>query len=287
MFKYLGAATAVAMSAGAAFASGGIVECVPLGNLLDDPKGTSLVSAIASDTYGAGASVHDLGVNRIVKGGLNAAALITPSLTFNASNIGGGSAVPGALPNNDRVYTGGSSPISSIGSLVLPMPSNKVEDGIGLWGDMVISFDLNEIRHAGGMNETQDFVFMARGGINDYAPETASLRVAVIVSNASGVLSAWVNGELVDVEENGGVWSVTGYVPEALSGSGQRLTNFLVPIPGDATQISLMSLSLDDGNSGDQAIFADAKLSTVPVPAPATFAVLGCGLIFNARRRRA
>src|SRR5690606_39226296 len=95
MFKYLGAATAVAMSAGAAFASGGIVECVPLGNLLDDPKGTSLVSAIASDTYGAGASVHDLGVNRIVKGGLNAAALITPSLTFNASNIGGGSAVPG------------------------------------------------------------------------------------------------------------------------------------------------------------------------------------------------
>lgn len=285
MFTYLGAATSVAITAGA-FASGGIVECIPLGNLLDDAKGSSLVAAISSDTYGAGASATDLGVSKIVKGGLNANALITPTITFNASSIGGYSTVPAAVPNNDRVFTSSAAPISAIGALMAPMPNTKVEDGIGLWGDMVLSFDLAEIRTSGGMNADQDFTFTARAGINDFATASASLRVAVIVSNAAGVISGWVNGQQVSVAQSGGAWFFDGAIPAALTGNGERVKDFLVPIPGNATQISFVSVSLGDGNAQDQAIFGDAKLSTIPVPAPGALAVLGGGLVLGARRRR-
>ncbi len=286
MFNYIGAATSVAICAGA-YASGGIVECIPLGNLLDDPKGTSLVTAIASDTYGAGASVNDLGVSRVVKGGLHANALFTPTLTFNASNIGGWSTVPAAVPNNDRVFTSSAAPISAVGVLLNPMPNSKVDDGVGLWGDMVLSYDLAEIRTAGGMNFDQDFTFTARAGINDYAADSASLRVAVIVSNAAGVISGWINGVEVSVAHSNGAWFFDGAIPEALTGTGNRLTNFLVPVPGDATQISLVSVSLGDGHANDQAIFGNAMLCTIPVPAPGVLAVLGGGLVLVARRRRA
>lgn len=286
MFTYLGAATSVAITAGA-MASGGVVECIPLGNLLDDAKGTSLINAIASDTYGAGASVNDLGVSRIVKGGLNANALITPTLTFNASSIGGFGTIPNAVPNNDRVFTTSAAPISAIGALQAPMPGTKVDEGIGLWGDMVLSFDLAEIRAAGSMDVDQDFTLTARAGINDYAAASASLRVAVIVSNASGVISGWVNGVEVSVAQSGGAWFFDGAIPSALTGDGERLKNFVVPIPGNATQISFVSVSLGDGNAQDQAIFGDAKLSTIPVPAPGALALLCGGLVMIARRRRA
>lgn len=287
MVKIIGAAASAAICAGA-FASGGVIECVPLGNLLDDPKGTSLINAIASDTYGAGASVNDLGVSKIVKGNLGGATLFAPGLMFNAANFGGAMTVPAATPNNDRVYTGSAAPISSIGTLLPPSANSKMDDGIGLWGDMVLSFDLNEIRVAGGLSSDQDFLFSARGGINDFAPVEASLRVAVIVSNGDGVLSGWINGQQVSVSETAGVWSFDGVIPSALTGDGDRLRDFLVPVPSNATQISLVSVSLDDGNySADGAVFANAMLCTsTTVPAPAALAVLGGGLLMGSRRRR-
>ncbi len=289
MVKFMGVVAFAAVSS-SALASGGIVETIPLGNLFDDAKGASIASAISSDTFGASAQITDLGVSKVYKGNLHLNAPITNSITFATAGFGGGSAMPSTLPTNDRVWSPTSAPISSTGTPLGPNGTSKVDDGVGLFGDMVISFDLSEIRSAALLDADQAFTFLAKGGINDYADASASLRVAVIVSNAAGVISGWINGQQVAVGQSGGLWSFAsfaGAIPAPLTGNGQRLTDFVVPVPGDATQISLISVSLGDGNAQDQAIFGDARLTTLPVPAPGALALFGGGLLLAARRRRA
>src|SRR5687767_2544713 len=79
---------------------------VPLGNLFDDPAGTGLAAAIASDTYAAGADAADLGVQTVMVGGLDAASVaIAPGINFNFANVGGGGASFTPIQNDSAYFT--------------------------------------------------------------------------------------------------------------------------------------------------------------------------------------
>src|SRR5688500_16648678 len=64
-------------------------QTIPLGNLFDDPTGTDLTTAIATDTYGAAADTGDVGVFA-VGNTLNQPVQIAPFQMFNFVSAGGG-----------------------------------------------------------------------------------------------------------------------------------------------------------------------------------------------------
>lgn len=238
---------------------------IPLSNLLDDDKNTSLVDAIASDTYQAVASSSDLGIFASVAGGLDADLAISPTVTFNLSSIGGGSGQAGS-PSNDTFRSLSTDAIRTTG-VSSPLPSIKIEDGIGMTANNLLTFDLDELRVAGGYAATDGF-FTARAGLNDTAGDNRGLvRTAAILSDASGnVIAGYVNGQQVDVSQSGGVWSFTGSIPPSLQGVGApRLSQFAFSVPANATHLTLATTSVGSINT-DHAVFSGANLEFNSVP---------------------
>src|SRR5687767_6898547 len=81
-------------------------QTVPLGNLFDDPAGTGLAAAIATDTYAEDADTGDLGVQTVLVGGLDAASVaIAPGINFNFANVGGGGASFTPIQNDSAYFT--------------------------------------------------------------------------------------------------------------------------------------------------------------------------------------
>src|SRR5688572_14539029 len=79
---------------------------VPLGNLFDDPAGTGLAAAVASDTYAEDAEATDLGIETVLLGGLDAASVaIAPGINFNFSNAGGGGGFFTPIQNDSAYFT--------------------------------------------------------------------------------------------------------------------------------------------------------------------------------------
>lgn len=230
---------------------------VPLGNLFDDPKGTSLADAIATDTYQAEGDAGDLGVYTVVDGGLNSAQTIAPGVQFNLSNAGGGGGVVSGKPSNDTFRSVSAEGIRTTGSS--GVPAEKVEDGIGMHADELITFDLNELRAAGGFVGDAAY-FSAYSGLNDTG-SAGSVKTIVLLSDDSGqVLAGYVNGQLVAVSNNGGVWSFSGNQPGVLSGSGDnRFAPIAVSIPPEAAHLTLAGTSNGSANS-DHAVFSEARL---------------------------
>lgn len=283
-------ATIVALGAGSTAFAGS--DGFFLSNLFDDAKGSTIANAMASDSYGAGASVTDLGIAIRTVGGLGGNSLVAPGITFATASAGGANSAPGSIPGNDRVFANGHSMAVSIAGIyqALPQPpGGKITDGIGMWGDQLLSFSLDEIRAAGGYDADQGFAFNSRAGLNDFAGEGGSLKLAFLVSDSSGVLFGMVNGVAVDVAESAGVWSFTGGQPGALTSAGQRLVDFNVFVPGNAKYITLISLSQGDGIGEDHGVWGNASLtpSRGDIPAPGTLALGAIGALVVGRRRRA
>jgi len=288
MRKSTTVATIVAFTAGStAFAgSNGIF----LSNLFDDAKGSTLANAMTSDAYGAGASVSDLGVVVRTVGGLGGNTLLAPGITFATASAGGANSAPGSVPSNDRVSANGSQmAVSTAGIYQAPAQASKMTDGIGTWGDQLITFSLDELRTAGSFGADQDFTFTSRAGLNDFAGAGGSVKMAFLVSDSSGVLFGIVNGVAVDVAENAGVYSFTGAQPGALTSAGQRLSDFNVYIPSNAKYITLVTLSQGDGITEDHGVWGSAALTPGrgDIPTPGTLALGAIGALAIARRRRA
>lgn len=237
---------------------------VALGNLFDDPKGTSLDVAIASDTYQAEGEPSDLGVYTVIDGSLNVGQTIAPGVNFDLSSIGGGSASAGS-PSNDTYRSNSNVAIRTTGSS--SVPSTKVEDGIGMHANGLITFDLGELRAAGGFLGTNGY-FTARAGLNDTAaPGGGSLRTIAILSDSAGnVLVGYVNGQAVEVVNTGGVWSFTGTFPSSVnSTANRRFAQFAFGVPEEASYLTLAATS--SGSIGsDHAVFSGATLDFNSIP---------------------
>lgn len=271
---------AVATAAAAAFFSHvPSASAVPLGNLFDDPAGTNLFDAVATDTYGAQADTGDLGVEVAQLGGLEIPVAIAPGVFFDFANAGGNFQSFSPILN-DAAYTNGTS-FGSIRTTNVPdsnfYDGQKVEDGIGMHANAFVTFDLNDLRAAGGTDFGQ---FTGEGGINDDGAAGVA-RAIVLVSDATSVLAGYINGQQVDVGESGGVYSFTGTVPGELVGT--QTAQFTVPLNSSAAYLTLVTTSGADHGS-DQTVFSEPQLSLVPEPTSLALLALGAGLL---RRRRA
>ena len=288
----LSGAAAAAVAVLSQVPSASAQQTVPLSNLFDDAAGTSLNDAIASDTFGAAAHTADLGVELVQTGGLTQVApapALAPAVSFDFTSAGG-STDSFSTVLNDAPYQGGGG-YGSIRTTGVAMPvygNARIEDGIGRHANALITFDLNDIRAAGGLGSVP-FDFTADGGLNDDALGVpSSVRAVVIVSDADGVLAGYVNGQQVSVTNTGGTWSFDGPIPDEFvgDGAGPYTAQFNVPVPAGATWLTLATTSGSNGHSNDQAVFSEAQLAVVPEPAALGLLALGgAGLLVRGRRR--
>ncbi len=257
---------------------------VYLGNLFDDSTTASLKQAMNSDRYNAAAETIDLGVASVYNGGLDVdVSLAEDGVLFNFSNVGGGGAKVGGLPGNDTHRSVSVCvPIRTTGELLGHHISDgslpKVEEGIGIDSNKLLTFDLRELRGAGEL-EGRSMRFVAdRAGMNDREyPLDGSLKNAhanliVIVSTEDRVLSASLNGQEAPVAKHAKVFSLD--VDEARATNGLRynkdFVKFDVPIPPDARFLTLVSTQLESENY-DHTVFSGARLQIEPEQAsPAT-----------------
>ncbi len=239
---------------------------IPLGNLFDDVAETSLGDALDSDQFGGAADATDLGVDRVVQG-WGTDTEIASGIKFDFESVGSGRETHGLVMNDAWAENSG---IRTLGQ-AFPANSPKTEQGIGLHANALVTFDLTEIRKAGGLPPTQAFAFRSeRAGINDDAMGSeASVQMVAIVSRTTGdaaqkVIAAYVNGVLVEVKFQDGKFAVTGTVPSPIKANGQY-ANFNVPIPAEAQFVTLVATGAAMGPGGnaissDHAVFSGARL---------------------------
>ncbi|MES2788252.1 MAG: PSD1 and planctomycete cytochrome C domain-containing protein [Planctomycetota bacterium] len=239
---------------------------IPLGNLFDDVGETSLGDAIDSDEFKGAADATDLGVDRVVQG-WGTETEIAGGIKFDFQTVGSGRETHGLIVNDAWGDEGG---IRTLGQ-AFPASSPRTEEGIGLHANALVTFDLTEIRKAGGLPPTQAFTFRSdRAGINDdVLGSDASVHLLAIVSRTTGdaahkVIAAYVNGALVEVQFQEGKFAVVGAIPSPLKANGQ-FANFDVPIPPEAQYLTLVATgaATDPGSNPincDHAVFSGARL---------------------------
>jgi hypothetical protein len=253
-------------------------QTIPLGNLFDDPKLTDLVTAISTDTYGADADATDLG---IVDFGANlgdhggTGTVIAPGVRFNFGNVGGADDSPGDPVINDSTFgfnEGQLRPISTTGLQCCGDPAPEIEEGIGIHANKFVTFDLDEIRTAGGFPADTPFGLSGKGAVNDDAiGSPAQFHTVALVSDATNrVTSGYIQGILTPLQ-NLGVQEFAGPIPPTLRGTGTLSATFSFSIPGSARYLTLASTS--SGNiDADHAVFADIEITVSEALPPKTIA---------------
>jgi hypothetical protein len=251
---------------------GADAQHIPLGNLFDDPKLTNLITAVSTDTYGASAETTDLGIAAF---GTNlgdhagAGTVIAPGVSFNFGNVGGADDSNGEPVINDSTYksVGGQPvPISTTGIQCCGNPAPEIEEGIGIHANKFVTFDLDEIRAAGGFSTDTPFFFSGKGAVNDSAIGSAAqfYTVALVSDVTNGVTRGYIQGILTPLQ-NPGVQEFADSVPPTLSGTGTLSATFSFSIPGSVRYLTLASTSFGSISS-DHAVFADVGITVIPEP---------------------
>ena len=249
---------------------------IPLGNLFDDPQGSSsLAAALSTDKFLASASEKSLGVDRVVQG-WGKQTQIAAGIHFIFSQLGSDQRTHGAVINDGWDATGG---IRTLGQS-FASNAGRTEQGIGMHANALITFDLDQIRKAGLMPIDQRFLFRVdRAGLNDdtFGNEGSSAHLAVIISRPhrktdvyDGILAGYVNGQPVNVAENDRAYYFSGEIPAPLKADG-KFASFEIPIPGEARYLTLVSTGAGIGPgentiSSDHTVFSGARLETDPLP---------------------
>jgi Protein of unknown function (DUF1553)/Protein of unknown function (DUF1549)/Planctomycete cytochrome C len=269
LLAHYGEFVAFANAADTAIVEPGVV---PLGNLFDDAKGTSLHTALSTDKFLATASDKSLGVNR-VKFGWGKTTQIAPGISFDFQHLGSDTNAYGAITNDGWNTLGG---IRTQGKSV-SQNARRMEQGIGMHANALITFDLDELRKAGLLPADQTFVFKVdRAGLNDdVLGSGARAHLAVIVAGVQkkndvydAIIAGYVNGRKVSVTENDKTYYFNGQIPDPLKADG-RFARFEVPIPAKAKYLTLVSTAAarrgeENSISADHAVFSGARLEFDP-----------------------
>ena len=141
------------------------------------------------------------------------------------------------------------------------LPQSKVEEGIGMQPNALVTFDLDEIRAAGGLDGRALEFVCERSGVNDSAlsptGEGDGVHMAVIVSTRAGVLSATLDGVQIDVANKSGAWQVRSKIGKPLVAGG-RFAAWRVPVAAEAKYLTLVSTRAGDRNGADHAVWVGA-----------------------------
>ena len=144
---------------------------------------------------------------------------------------------------------------------------HKIEEGIGLCANELVTFDLQEIRLAGQLSGRTMRFLADRAGINDRedplesSREMARANLIVLVSDADGLVSAYVNGEPCEIATVGGVSFIDldkGRPPRPLTYNG-RFVSFDVPVAPDARFLTLAA-TMAGVEHHDHVVFSGARL---------------------------
>jgi hypothetical protein len=247
-----------------------------LGNLFDDNMTASLTEAMRTDEYQAAAETVDLGVAAVHDGGLDVdTSLAEDGVWFNFLNVGGGGAKVAGLPGNDTYRSNLPIAIRTTGEDLqhdlADGRMSKIEEGVGISANELLTFDLKELRKAGKI-EGRSMRFVAdRAGLNDReAPlldsrQNAHANLVVIVSTEDQVLSAYMNGEAIGVVEHANVYSIDVDDERATRGLGYdgNFVEFNVPIPVEARFLTLVATQLEKEHH-DHTVFSGARLELEP-----------------------
>ncbi len=247
---------------------------IPLGNLFDDAKGSSLANAVASDTFKASATESSLGVARVAQG-WGQSTTIAPGINFDFVTLGSDDRSHGAIVNDGWDKEGG---ISTTGKSASSKLGRK-EQGIGMHANALVTFDLDEIRRAGLIPVDRPLTLkIDRAGLNDdvFGGSQASVHLAVIVSKPQSkesefdsILSATLNGQPGKIEENDGSYYFGGQLPEPVKANGKFFA-LEVKLPLDARYVTLVATGAGKANeensiSSDHAVFSGVRLEYSPV----------------------
>lgn len=243
-----------------------------LANLFDDSKTASLTEAMESDAYQAAGETIDLGVAAVRDGGLDVdVSLAEDGVVFNFANVGGGGPAVLGLPSNDTFRSVTRVPIRTTGEdFGGPSPLAKIEEGIGICANELITFDLNELRRAGNLGDVPMRFVVDRAGINDRedplleSRDMARVNVVTVVSTADGVEVAYVNDRPLPVTKVGGVFSVdlnSAKLPRSLRYDGQ-FVSLDVPVTAEARFLSV-AVTMVGVEHHDHAVLSGARLELV------------------------
>ncbi len=245
---------------------------IPLGNLFGDRKDASLASAVVSDRFLAVATKESLGVQQILQGWGDSAAIV-PGIRVNFSRLGSDDNSHGQIVNDGWSAEGG---IRTIGKAADPK-LGRTEQGIGMHANALITFDLSAIRQAGLIPASKPLRFLVdRAGINDDAlGQGEGVNIAVIVSKPQvdrsrfdSILSAHVNGQPVKLIEDDTLYKFMGEMPPKLMADG-KYASFEVKLPPEAQYLTIAVTAAgkpDDANSisSDHAVLSGARIEYEP-----------------------
>lgn len=251
-------------------------ENVLLGALFGVSSEKTVQEAMAAGgSFGAKASEANLGVARIVAGSsvkLNENQDVTgDGLQMNLSSLTAENTVMQGYQTEIQNAKINVTPIRMTGKVfnegltvgtatkTYVNQGFKVDEGIGIHGNGLITFDLAEIRAANGWSAEERLAFYcSKAGLNDSS--TGTIDQEIIVSDANqNVLGSYVNGKFMAMEEAGGVYSFAGTKPASLNGSN-RSYDVNLALPANAKYLTLAVTEATGDISADHGVFAQAQL---------------------------
>ncbi len=227
---------------------------IPLGNLFDDSATSRLEIALQSNTFKATAEEADLGVARVELAGSATKTLFAGApFDFNFSNVGWQNA-SSSLPTNDAV---GVDPafraIRTTRSNDAFTTEFRLEDGIGVHANSYVTFDLDEIRSAAGLDSNQRFQLIIDGlGVNDLASGT--IHSMVILSSPSGIVKAFLNGQEQSLNLASTTYSFSGSIPSPMT-SSSPVVALDTGVGRNVRYLTLAVSGAGDGVSFDHGVF--------------------------------
>lgn len=257
-----------------------------LSNLFDDGTTATLTEAMATDSFQAAAETIDLGVAAVRDGGLDVDFMVAAEgIKLNLANVGGGGPATNGLPANDTFRSISPVGIRTTGiafDIEDPVWHRKIEDGIGMSANEMLTFDLEEIRAAGQLGDANMRFVVDRAGISDSVPHIGDARFVVVVSTHNQVISSHINGHEEPLTKSGGVYrfaDTKGPKFRELKTDG-KYVSFDVDLPLEARYLTLAT-TMGYTTSCDHSVFSGARLEVERLPemaaieegAPQPFAV--------------